>query len=170
MGKCALLILLVCLLVGCGIEERETAVVKSYKSDVGYILFDPTVDDSTFKLCDSTLVGSGRSSLIYSDSKSALQEALLSQFKFKPAYEPFSGLVVVRFLANCNKKTGRFRAQSLDFDFSQKECPIDLKKHLMAIVKELENWNHTTRANQDLDYSKYINFKIINGKIERILQ
>lgn len=148
----------------------EESASDSILTDVGTILFDQAIDDSSFALCDSSRIFSGRNAIMFGDTKEAIEQECMKNFEFEPEFESFSGFVVVRFVVNCNAETGRFRAQTLDFDFSKKECPPELVSHLLGIVKGLKNWNQTRFATEGSDYSKYINFKIINGKIETVLR
>jgi len=163
-------ILLLGFLFSCSSKEKSAVVINEYSHNVGDILFDPNSDNNSFLLCDSTKIISGRSILTYSGGIKIVSDLLLENFRFQPEYESFSGYVVVRFIMNCKKETGRFRAQSLGFDFSLKECPTALKSHLISIVKELKNWEYKSSRGKDSDCSKFINFKIEHGKIENILQ
>jgi hypothetical protein len=157
-------------LFSCQQAPEDTSNTQKYSDNVGDILFDPTSDDQNFMLCDSTKVISGRSSLSFSDNGSTVAEVCLKNFKFQPAYASFSGYVIVRFIVNCQKETGRFRIQTLAEDFSSKECPLALQNHLSSIVQGLKSWKDRGTRGRGADRSKYINFKITNGKIENVLQ
>lgn len=163
-------ILLICFLFNCKSAEEDTARIKSYSDNVGDIPFDSNTDNRSFMFCDSTKVISGRSTLTFSDNGNTVAEVCLKNFKFRSTYEPFSGYVIVRFIVNCKKETGRFRIQTLDKNFSLKECPIGLQNHLMSIVKELKSWENSGSRGKGFDRSKFVNFKITDGKIEKVLQ
>lgn len=163
--------LLVALIVwGCHENIDETHSKETYSHDVGDIPFDPTIDDPTFKLCDSTKIVTRRKALAYKGDRSKIASACLERFVFKPEFESFNGYVTVRFIVNCQNQSARFRAESLDWNFSNKECPENLKKHLIEIIQSLQGWSHAYSQDAHLDLVKFINFKIVNGKIAKVLQ
>jgi len=157
-----------CLWLGCqGLSE---AVMEAEKPShwVGDIHFDSKSDDVNFTLCDSTNIIHRRNALNYPGGKEAIKKECLERFKFQSSFESFSGFIMIRFIINCKNKKGRYRVQSLDFDFSLKECPVELKEHLLSIVKGLNGWTPRLEKDAGADFSKYLNFKIENGKIENI--
>lgn len=153
-----------CLLLSCG-------SVKTQKPDhnVGDIHFNADTDNSHFKLCDSTGIRSGRNSIRYENGQKGIEEACAKNFEFRDEFTSFTGYITVRFLVNCQLEMDRFRAQSMALDFSRKECPKELKEHIISMAKKLDNWALTSDDSEQTDFSKFINFKITNGKIENIL-
>ena len=158
------------LLGACTQTNKVNEEKKEYSHDVGDILFDSRTDDPTFALCDSTKIITRRKALAYEGDRSKIGQAFLDKFKFRPEFEPFTGYITVRFIVNCNNESGRFRAQSLDLDFSLKEAPESLKRHLIEMVQSLSGWNHAYEKDAAFDITKFINFKITKGQIENVLQ
>ncbi|MEM6525474.1 MAG: hypothetical protein AAGF85_09360 [Bacteroidota bacterium] len=155
---------------GCQGNINETDSKETYSHDIGDIPFDRTVDDPSFKLCDSTKIVTRRKALAYKGDRSKIVSACLKRFTFKPEFESFNGYVTIRFIVNCQNQAGRFRAESLDWNFSHKACPESLKKHVIEIIQNLEGWSHAYSQDTHLDLVKFINFKIVNGRIENVLQ
>ena len=158
------------LLAGCSESNKVKSPKKEYSHDVGDILFDSQTDDPTFTLCDSTKIITRRKALDYQGDRSKIGPACLEKFKFQPEFESFTGYITIRFIVNCNNESGRFRAKSLGSDFSLKEAPDSLKKHLVDIVQSLSGWNHAYENDAAFDIVKFINFKITNGQIDNVLQ
>lgn len=158
------------LMANCTSTGRTENAAKTYGHDIGDILFDSHLDDVDFQLCDSINISTSRRGLIYSGGNGSVKNACIQNFEYNPSFESFSGFVTIRFIVNCKLQSDRFRAQSMDFDFSEKECPIELQKHLLQIVSELEEWRPSSPKHASLDHAKYLNFKIENGRIKNVLQ
>ncbi|MBX2814618.1 MAG: hypothetical protein KTR24_01415 [Saprospiraceae bacterium] len=137
--------------------------------DLSYIPFDPLLDDPNFQICDSTKISSGRNRLQYAAGRNTLRSDIVSRFSPQSAYESFNGYIVIRFLANCKGQTGRYRAASLHLDFSPAQAPSNLEQHAKEVVMGLNNWSRATETNANAEYSKFINLKIKNGKIDHVV-
>jgi len=157
------------LLFACQPVLIEKEAPKIYSHWIGDILFDAQLDESDFQLCDSTKIVHRRNALSYEKGKQVFKEICLDRFQFQPEFAEFTGYIMIRFLINCNGQTGRFRAESLAPDFSLREAPEGLTNHLLEISRGLKRWNRNRVADENADCSKYLNFKIKNGKIENIL-
>lgn len=166
----AYLVLIFCIFSGCKTSIEKISATKEPSHWVGDIPFNPKTDDPTFILCDSTNIIHRRNGLNYPGGKEAFKNECLKKFQPRPAFQNFSGYVMIRFLISCEKqKTNRYRAQSLDYDFSLKKSPPELEEHLISIVKDLDKWAPRLEKDSGSDFSKYLNFKIKNGQIENIL-
>jgi hypothetical protein len=156
----SLFLALLFLLVSC--NKSETKYNQDYKNQIGDTLFNSSLDDSSFKFCDSTNVLHKRAYVSYQGGMKALEEEFLNQFNFK---SNFSGYFVVRFVVNCNNKAGRFRMEILDSNFQLTMCSDGLKKHILTIVKELKNWKHAIYKGKDYDCYRFLTLKLKNGKL-----
>lgn len=153
----------------CKSTSKKNSEAKKYSHWVGDIHFDANLDNEKLLLCDSTHVIHRRNGLTYPGGKDAIKNECLKKYKYLPENKSFSGYIMVRFIINCKKETGRFRIQPMDFDFSLTECPNNLKEQLLSIVKGLKEWESASEKDKGSDFSKYLNFKIQNGQIENIL-
>lgn len=164
--------LLSLMLLGC-LPERTVSVAKdeipTTNHNIGFTPFDAAQDDQNFRVCDSTKIASGRNSVRYLDGANKLREDIASNYVFDPAYASFNGYVMVRFMVNCEGKSGRYRAQALKLDFSPVEAPSHLVVQIKTLIKRLDNWTKPAAAKEGQEYSKFINLKIENGKIQHIL-
>ena len=158
------------LITGCSRTSDYSDSDNNYLNDIGGILYDHQTDNREFQLCDSTKVTTSRSALTLNGSSNNVSTACLDVFEFVESFESFSGFITIRFMVNCHNEADRFRISTMDWDFSLKECPAELKNHLLEIVKSLKGWEHSSRVNPNLDVAKFINFKIINGRLENVLQ
>jgi len=166
--KYLILLTLIAEFYACSSSEKPVFSTEEYGYDVGDIAFDPTQDDPLFKLCDESNNIYSRSALVFDSAD--VKNILKDQYIYKSEYAEFSGFIMIRFVMNCHRETGRFRADPMNFDFSPTQCPSGLLQHIIGIVSGLKGWRHRRSEYQDRDCTKYLNFKIQNGKIQAILQ
>lgn len=159
-------------LLGCSIDRSAPTSnydIPTKNHDLSYIPFNPQLDKPDYVVCDSTKIISGRNKLKYVDGAKKLQNDILSNYSYKPEYAPFNGYVVIRFLVNCEGKSGRYRAQSLNLDFSPANAPSNLLTHSIELIKSLDKWVKSAEPGEHTEYSKFINLKIENGNIQHVL-
>lgn len=165
------LLILACFTVlRCQTKNQEVAKEASYSNDVGDILFNPLLDKKDFEICDSLNISTSRRGLKYLGQNGSIEQACMQKFTYQSSFESFSGFVTVRFIVNCQLETDRFRAQSTAFDFTEKDCPHALKDHLVQIVGELDQWMPAYTRYEGVDFVKYLNFKMEDGRITKVLQ
>lgn len=140
-----------------------------YPNQFGEIPFDAAMDDSSFKLCDSTNLVHSRVSLSYVGGRGRVEEISKEIFAADANEYAFDGYVVARFLVNCNGEVGRLRFESLDDGFMEQEAPGGLIALVRKAVNALNEWTITQPAYEGKDHSKYLNFKLINGQIDAII-
>lgn len=166
----SIFIILIFLFCECsnGTSEHESEFkIPIAKHNLSYISYDDKLDEENYIICDSTKFASGRNRVKYKGGNHQLRADITTEFQFKSEYESFTGYIVIHFLVNCEGKIGRFRSNPLQMDFSKSNAPSDLRNHLISIVKNLDNWD--TDSLDKKEYSKFINLKIKNGKIEHIV-
>jgi len=168
--KIAFYLFLIQLLFACAKRQDQKLSTNSYSHDVGDILFDAVLDDPAFLLCDSTKIITSRSALAYQGNRSAIAQVVKNQFILQPEYSTFSGFIVVRFIVNCKDQPGRFRLETLGMDFQRNECPKALTKHILSIIQELYAWSHYMPRYAKYDCAKFLNLKIVDGKIMDVIQ
>jgi len=165
------IIILFFFIVGC-INERTLAErVEDFprtNHDLSYISFNENKDDIDFVICDSTKMGSGRSRVMYTDGLEGLTRDLTSSYKSDESFNSFRGFIVIRFLMNCHGETGRYRAESIDLDFSPLIAPEGMVENVLELVKGLENWSVSNNSKGN-EYSKYVNIKFEDGKIQNVI-
>ncbi len=137
--------------------------------DLSYTSFDAKLDDPNYAICDSTAFLSGRNRVWYEGGNNQFRKDLKASYKNSPAYATFDGFVVIRFLVNCEGKTGRYRAEALNLDFTPGSAPEGLLEYAVDLVKRLDNWTKSTSSESFTEYSKFINLKIRQGEIEHVL-
>lgn len=162
------LILIAC--IGCGKSEQSKAIQNRYSHDIGDIIFDKNSDKKDFHICDSTNISTSRRGLAYDKPNGSVERACMQKFQYSSQFASFSGFVTIRFIVNCQYETDRFRVETMNFDFSKKECPVELTGHLLQIVSALDRWQPSFPRYDGLDHAKYLNFKIEKGRIVNVLQ
>ena len=162
-----LLFLILPILISC---QTENAISK-YPKFVGDIQFDAKLDHADFKKC-----GEGQDysfQYYYSDTFQYKGEkiAIINEFEKQniSGEKSSNGYIIIRFLVNCEGKTGMFRMQKLDSNY--KETPSDEKlgEQLLNFTKSLKGWIPKKIETKPVDYYQYLNFKLQDGKIVEIL-
>lgn len=159
-------IIILILVLGCSQNN-------SFKN-VGDIPFDETVDDKQFKICNENNIKqyyvrkSSDEPPSYKGEKRGLENAILSKYEF-PLSEKENGYLTIRFIVNCRGETGRFRMEEMDFDYQPIRFDEGIKKQLLEIVKNLNEWIIRKDKKNVYDFYKYISFKIKDGQIVKIL-
>jgi len=144
---------------------------KTYPRHVGDIAFDPKLDSKEFKPCHEDLVAQYYNFGIpiqYKGEKPALERAFYENYSIKKI-ESENGYVTVRFVVNCEGRTGRFRVEELDNDYTIKTFDEQITKQLLAITKSLDGWEIKEYEYKKYDYYQYLTFKIENAQIIDIL-
>lgn len=168
MRQLFLIFILVTTLCSCGQTQEKTA---SYPLQVGDIYFDSKIDDPDFKLCDETKVlqyynfGEG---LQYKGEKVMINEHFKAGLKTKEQKNE-SGFITIRFIVNCEGKTGRYRVQGMDYDYNEKSFNPKLTNRLLDLTKQLDGWIIGEYEGKPYDYYQYLTFKIEDGNLIEIM-
>ncbi len=168
MRQGTLIFILLITLYACGKTQKNKA---DYPLQVGDIYFDSKIDDPNFKLCDEDRVfqyynfGKG---LLYNGEKLKLNEHFIDGLKITEQKDE-SGFLTIRFIVNCEGKTGRFRVQGMNNDYKEKIFNKDLTNQLLSLTKQLDGWLVGEDEGKTFDYYQYLTFKIENGKLIEIM-
>ncbi len=161
-------ITLVCfILLSCSETKNE----KEYFSDLGDIPYDERLDDKNFKICHEDIIlpfnyfGVG---LIYSGEKRELVKTIKEKFNY-PKTNGQTGYITIRFIINCESKTGRFRISEMGLNLKSKKFDKNLSSQIMDITKSLDGWKAFERNKKIWDYQQYLTFKFEDGVIKDIL-
>ena len=157
-----------------GCSQVEISNAKSFEipkrnHDLSFTPFDKSIDDSSFEVCDSTSITSGRNRLQYSDGRDRLTNDIKTLYKFKENYRSYSGYIVIRFISNCKGQIGRYRLESLGNDLLPQEAPPGLIADLRNLSKSLTKWDKRGGPENNQEYSKFINLKFENGELQHVL-
>jgi hypothetical protein len=161
------ILIIIFITVSCHYNKQQKNVLPRH---VGDISFNAKYDDAGFQLCeeDSALQYYNFGKAIqYKGEKAQLERDIRSRFKASNTKE--SGYVTIRFVVNCQGKTGRFRIKELDKDYQNIEFQGDVSEQLLQICKELNGWKIGQYEGKQYDYYQYLTFKINKGTIERIM-
>ncbi len=142
---------------------------QAYAGHVGSIQLDPSLDDSGFAICDERWIFE-----YYNFSKGLQFEGekikIIEHFraKYKPATQE-NGYFTVRFVVNCKRETGRFRTESMGFDYQPIRFEDRTTDQLLTLTKELKGWRVGIYQGKEQDYYQYLTFKIEEGNLTEIL-
>jgi hypothetical protein len=157
-------------LVSCQTEKA----VKKYPNTVGDIEFDEKLDDAGFKKCGSEKWGhfsfqyyQGTKEYSYKGEKIAIVEKLKKENIYSE--KKIDGYITVRFLVNCEGKTGLFRLQHMSPDLKETVLDEELENKLLQFTKSLDGWMPKEIKGLKVDYYQYLTYKIENGKVSEVL-
>jgi hypothetical protein len=142
-----------------------------YPKQVGDIYFDAKMDDPNFKICTPNRVSQyfnfGKS-LQYRGEKVKIIQGFSELFNAK-GNKKDSGFVTIRFIVNCEGKTGWFRVQGMGIDYKEKKFSADLVNNLLAATRKLDGWIIGGDSTNKIDYYQYLTFKIERGNLVEIM-
>ena len=147
-------------------SEKSSA----YPEHVGDISFDEKLDDSLFNICTKGRIpqyyefGMG---LQYKGEKPAINEHFKKLKNIELKNE--TGYITIRFVVNCEGKTGRFRIQEMNNDYQPRTFSKELVENILSLTKQLDGWIAGGDANHAFDYYQYLTFKIEEGKLIEIM-
>lgn len=150
---------------------QNEKIVDKYRS-VGDIDFDAQKDDIHFKACnkDASLTYqyyNDSKGFQYKGEKIAIEEKL--RILKIQGDESSNGYITIRFLVNCEGKTGLFRVQQMNSNYEEAYLDGNLGTQLLDFTKSLNGWIPKKVGNKKIDYYQYLMYKIENGKVSEIL-
>ncbi|MFT6960747.1 MAG: hypothetical protein ACJAWV_000447 [Flammeovirgaceae bacterium] len=80
-----------------------------------------------------------------------------------------SGLLRIRFMVNCESKSGRFRMIGMGENYKEKEFDTSITDQLLSITENSVKWKPFKTNNAQRDYYMYLIFKLEKGIITEIL-
>jgi hypothetical protein len=167
--KTFLLFLLPLALISCQENPANAEPPQRYAAQMVEIAPDAELDDPEFYLCSDTGMVHSRIALSYEGGFWQLDaECFVALAQSEERYT-YDGLVLVRFIINCEKVTGRFRFQTMDAGFVHQECPDALQAEIKDCAAKLDKWTFIREENRGMDHSKFLNFKFENGKFLLII-
>ena len=160
----SLLFLFFSLIISCQSE-------KILHAQVGDIQFDAKLDDPGFKKCSEYAQqyyteGQGYQ---YEGEKYLIEEDLDKFYKIPQNTNGENGYITVRFLVNCEGKTGLFRVSQMSDNYAEKLFPKEIISQLLNFTKNLNGWQNMKFKNKKFDYYQYLTYKIEDGKVLEIL-
>lgn len=157
------------LLISCQTEKINS----KYPTHVGNVEFDEKIDDRNFKRC---LPDDSYAYQYYSGASSGIQYkgekiAIIRKLKKENIHssKDINGYITVRFLINCEGKSGIFRMQQMDEQYKEKELDQKFSTEILSFTKQLVGWIPREIEGKKVDYYQYLTYKIEHGKVSEIL-
>ena len=136
------------------------------KDKVGYIKPDTARDNPNFSVCDENYIQE------YYQVNPQYKEGVISiRNYFKPKLETLNelaesdGIIVVRFVINCQGLTGRFRSKYFDENYIKKDQNTALQNALFDSISAMGYWLPGKFNDQFYDAYQHIKFRIKDKKI-----
>lgn len=158
------------ILMSCQVEKK----ISKYPDTVGDIEFDRNLDDIDLKKCGkgkerpfSFQYYHGTREFDYKGEKIAIVEKLNKENIHSE--KKINGYITVRFLVNCEGKTGLFRVQHMNSDLENSDLDQELENRLLQFTRSLDGWQPKEIEGFKVDYYQYLTYKIENGKVSEVL-
>jgi len=155
------------LLVSC--KTQQDSKTPRWLDDIQY---DSKLDKKDFVVCDEDEVYQYfnlGNAIHYHGDKPVLINSILENYDSTKVKKE-SGLIRIRFIVNCHGETDRFRIMQSDLNYKEKVFDKNITNQLMAITKTLDGWGQKYKDDgTSVDYWQFLNFKIVEGKIVKIL-
>lgn len=129
-------------------------------------------EPADFQLCDKYLKKNFiyhhyyASGTIYKGGIYKINKIVSSKYQ-KPDIKE-NGIVRIRFVVNCEGKTGMFEVLELDNNYKEKKFATDIPQQLLKITQDLEDWLPGVRNEESVDAYKFLTFKIKDSEITEI--
>ncbi len=150
--------------------QKSKAQKSVYPNHVGDTAFDEKIDDPNFKVCTT-----GKIPQYYEFGKSLQfkgeKPAIDKHFEILKQNESTaeSGYITIRFIVNCEGKTGRYRIEEMNNDYQPMSFDKKLVEKILTLARELDGWIVGGNPEQPVDYYQYLTFKIEGGKLIEIM-
>lgn len=150
-------------------NQAQDKAEQKVLNHVGSIQTDASLDDPTFIVCDETWTYE-----YYNFGKGVQFEGEKIKIlnHFKEQYKPLAkdnGYFTIRFVVNCRGETGRYRIESMNFDYQPIVFDEKTADQLLTLTKELKGWGIAAYEKKERDYYQYLTFKLEDGRITEIL-
>ena len=150
-------------------NSQQNSKTSRWLDDIQY---DKKIDKKNFVVCDEDNVfqyfNLGDAIHYKGDKPMIINEFIANYDSTKVKRE--SGLIRIRFIVNCEGETDRFRMMQSDLNYKEKVFDKNISDQLMAITKGLDGWGKKEKKDgTSVDYWQYLTFKIIDGKIVKII-
>lgn len=154
-------------LLSCQSEKN----VNKYPFFVGDIQFDEKLDDKDFKRCNSEKSFSYQYYNFDDFEYEGEKIEIIRQFeKLNISSEKnINGYITIRFLINCEGKSGIFRVQQMNSSYKEEILDKKFSENLLNFTKSLKGWKTQEEKEKKVDYYQYLTFKIRDGKVTEIL-
>lgn len=158
------------------LDDKELKVFRWEKNTfqtISYQAIDrPTTIQETpvdFQLCHPYLYVHNRSNRYYyqgtryNGGHYAIKKRIAAEYKAPNVDE--NGLVRIRFVVNCEGKTGQFEVLELDENYKERSFDSRITTQLLKITESLDDWIAGAKNDYAVDTYFFISYKIKEGKV-----
>lgn len=134
-----------------------------------YINPEEALLNDNFKVCNKKYILQyyNTSGLPYPDGKNGFRNYINLNYENRNYSD--SGYLNIRFIINCEGKSGRFIIHENDLNLEPKQFNKELKQQLFNLITEIKQWNPIFLYEENRDSYMYVSFRIENGKITEII-
>ena len=140
-----------------------------FKHDSHYIDPDKSLLNTDFKICNENYIAQyyNTSELPYPDGKNGFRNYINSNYINRNYSD--SGYLNIRFIINCEGKSGRFVIHENNLDLEPKTFNEDLKNQLFNLTSQIKEWKPMYLYEENRDSYMYVSYRIEHGEISEII-
>ena len=147
-------------------QSRPVGVPAGDSIEVGDIIFDSSIDDPAFRVCDAhRVLQYYNTGSYFLDHKKEISRYFISHYKVGGDTANQTGYLTIRFIINCSGETGRFRLYELDSAYQSFWFNKAVSGQLLTLVRQYKGWQPATYRGRVYDSYQYITFRLKKGRI-----
>ncbi len=151
--------------------KSQNTIPHQYNSfeKIGAIPFDPELDDPGFQICDELNIQEYyQVGPKYKEGLKSIKEYLLPQLEHLNGSWPERGLIVIRFVVNCNGIVGRSRITMFDEQYNLVENDYAFNEVLRTAIHKMQGWEPGKYQGKNYDSYQLIKLRIEQHEIRDI--
>ncbi len=140
-------------------QGKKTYKLKKVKTAKS---FSDVVAKGSFQLCSMYTISSNHhAGKSYEGGGYTIKQHFLNNYETPDAAKGQSGFITLRFVVNCEGKSGRYEVIGMDNNFKPFDFNRFITEQLTALMKDMKGWSP-----YEVDGTYYDSYKIINLKIQ----
>jgi len=132
--------------------------------------FDNLLNNRPFQSCSASRIPSGGDvGRVHEGGGTAIKNHFYDNYKVTKNIENENGLLILKFVVNCEGESGRFEVSGMNNEYQHHEFHTDLTNQIIKLGKSLEGWMPFEHEDKYYDSLRRIKFRITNGQIKIII-
>ncbi|MGB1308386.1 MAG: hypothetical protein ACPG6B_05715 [Oceanihabitans sp.] len=140
-----------------------------FNNDAHYINPEEAILNEGFSVCNESYIYQYYNTRIspYINGKNNFRNYINKNYQNRNYTD--SGYFNLRFIINCNGKSGRFIFHENNLDLEPKAFSEDLKNQLIQLTTEIKQWRPVFLYEENRDAYMYVSYRIEHGEITEII-
>ena len=141
------------------------------KEKTGWILFDKSLDNSNFKVCDELNIEEYyQVNPSYGEGMPSIRKYISAHKQSLEALCEKDGYVIVRFVINCQGQTDRYRTKFMALNYTDENTlNAELQKKIIQLTRDMGNWTPGKYDGKTYDCYQHLKFLFKNSQLVDVL-